>query len=74
MGILDLLPIKLLSEKPLNAAHYRLTLETGHYLLEVIEIPNLDFDQHFRIVGSAPHHAHVIDVAIGLADYLGDLR
>ena len=42
--------------------------------VEMVEIPDVDFDQHVGEIRSAPDHAQVVDVAVGIADYVGDLR
>ena len=62
------------SERALHPAHHRLALEAGDDLREVVEVPYLELDQHLREVVRPAQHAHVVDVAVGLADHLRDLR
>src|SRR3984893_17149127 len=58
---------------PLHRTDDRFRLEAGDDLGEVLEIPHLEFDQHLREVRGPTLHAHVVDVAVGLADQLSDL-
>src|SRR5262245_42599220 len=60
-------------EHALDAAHHRLALETGNDLREMIKVPDLELDLNLGEVLGAPHHAHIVDVAVGLADHLRDL-
>src|SRR5262245_32576371 len=61
------------SKHPLHLADHRLALESGNDLGEVVEVPHLHLDRHLGKVGRAAHHAHVVDIAVGLADQLRDL-
>ena len=51
-----------------------LPLRPDDDLREVIEIPYLHLDGHLGKVRGTADHAHVVDVAVGFADKLGDLR
>src|SRR5215475_1895435 len=58
---------------PLDAAYHRLAFDPIHDVGEVVEVPDFDLDHHFREVLGASDHAHIVDVAVGFADHLGDL-
>src|SRR5215471_14851257 len=62
-----------LPEHALDAAHHRLALKAGNDLGEVVEVPDFELDLDLREVLGAAHHAHIINVAVGLADDLCDL-